>query len=82
MFPSFPITNNAAMNILVNSSFHTFSSVSLGQIPGSRIAGLRENLLDIVKFCPTGAPSPPMIRENVPSAQVILRCASVENLEI
>lgn len=50
MFLIFTITNNAAMNILVHISFHTFASVPLGQIPRSGIAGLRENLIDIAKL--------------------------------
>lgn len=76
------VVSNFAMNILVNTSFPTFPNVPLEQIPGSGIAGLMENLLDIAKPCLTGTTSPPVTCENVPRAQVILRCPSVENLGI
>lgn len=81
LFPIFAFTSNAAKNILAQTSFCTFANVYLGQMPRIRIAGSRENLLDIAKFCPTSTTSPPVIRENVLSVQVILRYARLRTSE-
>lgn len=68
-FLTFAITTNAAKNILVNTSFCTSASVSLGEISRRVTAGSRVNSLATDKLWPTGTLSPPAICKKVFRAQ-------------